>query len=92
MAFVITRECIRDGACVDACPVDCIVFGPEDSEFGKWGVFIDPDTCIDCGACASVCPVEAIYPEDEVPEEFKDDIEANARFFSEGPGYDAHQR
>jgi ferredoxin len=65
MAYVITSLCLRDGACVEVCPVDCIVGGkPED----KWPWFyIDPDTCIDCGACVPECPYEAIFPEDEVP-------------------------
>jgi len=34
-----------------------------------------------------VCPPEAIFPEWEVPPEYQDDIEMNARFFTEGPGY-----
>jgi len=65
MTHIITSLCLRDGACVDVCPVECIVPGkPED----KWPwYFIDPDTCIDCGACVPECPFEAIFPEDEVP-------------------------
>lgn len=65
MAHVITSLCLRDGACRDVCPVECIVPGkPED----QWPWFyIDPDACIDCGACAPECPYEAIFPEDEVP-------------------------
>lgn len=87
MTHVITSICIRDGACVEVCPVECIVPGfPED----EWPLYyIDPDTCIDCGACVPECPVDAIFPEEDVPEEYQADIEANARFFSEGPGYDA---
>src|SRR5512137_2187920 len=65
MTHIITSLCLRDGACVEVCPVECIVAGkPED----KWPwYFIDPDTCIDCGACVPECPYEAIFPEDEVP-------------------------
>jgi len=65
MAHVITHLCLRDGACVDVCPVECIVSGkPED----QWNWFyIDPNTCIDCGACVPECPFEAIFPADEVP-------------------------
>ena len=87
MTHVITSICIRDGACVEVCPVECIVPGfPED----EWPLYyIDPDTCIDCGACVPECPVDAIFPEEDVPEEYQADIEANARFFSEGPGYNA---
>jgi ferredoxin len=86
MAYVITRLCIRDGACVEVCPVDCIVPGPKDD--AAWPYFyIDPDTCIDCGACAPECPVDAIFPEDELPGEYAEDLGVNARFFTEGPGY-----
>ena len=87
MTHVITSICIRDGACMEVCPVECIVPGfPED----EWPLYyIDPDTCIDCGACVPECPVDAIFPEEDVPEEYQADIEANARFFSEGPGYSA---
>jgi hypothetical protein len=35
------------------------------------------------------CPVDAIFPEEDVPEEYEKDIEANAAFFAEGPGYAA---
>ncbi|BAL99858.1 MULTISPECIES: 4Fe-4S dicluster domain-containing protein [Caldilinea] len=86
MTHVITSLCIRDGACVEVCPVECIVPGPKDDP--DWPFFyIDPDTCIDCGACVPECPVEAIFPEEEVPPEFEADIELNAAFFQEGPGY-----
>ena len=66
MTHIITQLCLRDSACVDVCPVECIVGGqPGD----KWPWFyIDPDTCIDCGACVPECPYDAIFPEDEVPE------------------------
>jgi ferredoxin--NADP+ reductase len=86
MTHVITSLCVRDGACVEVCPVECIVPGPKEDP--EWPFFyIDPDTCIDCGACVPECPVEAIFPEEDVPEEFADDIELNAAFFSDGPGY-----
>jgi ferredoxin len=38
---------------------------------------IDPLECIDCDACVPECPVEAIYPDDEVPEEWEHFIELN---------------
>jgi ferredoxin len=65
MTHIITSLCLRDGACVEVCPVECIVAGkPED----QWPWFyIDPDTCIDCGACIPECPFEAIFIEEEVP-------------------------
>jgi len=69
MTYVITSLCLRDGGCVDVCPVECIVPGkPQD----EWPAFyIDPDTCIDCGACVPECPFNAIFPEDEVPSAYK---------------------
>lgn len=86
MTHVITSICVRDGACVEVCPVECIVPGPKEDP--NWPYFyIDPDTCIDCGACVPECPVAAIFPEEDVPAEYVEDIERNAAFFREGPGY-----
>ena len=65
MTHVITALCLRDGACVDVCPVECIIHGKPEDEW-PW-FFIDPNTCIDCGACVPECPFEAIFPQDEVP-------------------------
>jgi len=55
MTYVIGEACVdvKDLACVDVCPVDCIYEG-------KRTLYIHPIECIDCGACESVCPVEAI--------------------------------
>jgi ferredoxin--NADP+ reductase len=86
MAYVITQLCIRAGDCVDVCPVACIVPGPTSD--AEWPYFyIDPDACIDCGACVPECPADAIFAEDDVPKQYTADIEANRRFFSDGPGY-----
>ena len=62
MAYVIAEGCIdlKDRACVDECPVDCIYEGPRK-------LYIHPDECVDCGACEPVCPVQAIYHEQELP-------------------------
>ena len=68
MTHVITAICLRDTACVDVCPVECIIPGKPESEW-PW-LYIDPDTCIDCGACVPECPYEAIFPEDEVPTDY----------------------
>ena len=64
MPYVITEACIdvKDKACVDVCPVDCIYEGDEQ-------LYIHPDECIDCGACEPECPVTAIFPEEDVPGE-----------------------
>ena len=88
MTYVINAACTREGDCVEVCPVDCIVPGPKGDE--TWGTtfYIDPDTCIDCGACLPECPVDgAIFADDEVPTEYESDLERNAAFFTEGPGY-----
>lgn len=136
MTHIITSLCLRDGACTEVCPVECIVPGKPVEEWPLY--YIDPDTCIDCGACVPECPFEAIFPEDEVPsayemregqrlnkpvgtpgfdEEYEGedhngepvhlkatktfhegevvdltpDIEANYKFFQEGPGYSANE-
>lgn len=68
MTHIITRLCLRDAACVDVCPVECIIGGQPEDEW-PW-YYIDPDTCIDCGACVPECPYEAIFAEDEVPTEY----------------------
>ncbi len=65
MTHIITSLCLRDGGCVEVCPVECIVPGKPTAEW-PW-FYIDPDTCIDCGACVPECPYGAIFPEDEVP-------------------------
>lgn len=65
MTHIITSLCLRDSACVDVCPVECIVGGEPEAEW-PW-FYIDPETCIDCGACIPECPFEAIFIEEEVP-------------------------
>ena len=57
MAYKISDECIKCGACAANCPVDCISEGEE-----KY--IIDPERCIECGTCAAVCPVGAPKLED----------------------------
>lgn len=68
MTHIITRLCLRDTACVEVCPVECMVLGHPEVEW-PW-LYIDPDTCIDCGACVPECPYEAIFPEEEVPYDY----------------------
>lgn len=69
MTHIITSLCLRDGGCVDVCPVECIVPGNPQDKY-PW-YYIDPDTCIDCGACIPECPYEAIFTEDEVPDAYE---------------------
>lgn len=69
MTHIITSLCLRDGACMEVCPVECIIPGKPENEW-PW-YFIDPDTCIDCGACIPECPFEAIFIEEEVPNAYE---------------------
>ena len=80
MTYVITEPCIdlKDGTCVDVCPVDCIHPLKDEDGFEEAEIlYIDPEVCIDCGACEPACPVEAIFPEDLVPEKWHDYIAKN---------------
>jgi len=45
-------------------------------------LYINPEECLDCGACEAECPVEAIFEEDDVPDEWKNFIEVNAKAFA----------
>ena len=76
MAFIICEPCVevKDSACVDVCPVDCIHEGADQ-------FYIEPDECIDCGVCEPECPVEAIFEEDAVPEQWTAYIKKNYAFF-----------
>ncbi len=83
MTYVITEPCIDvlDKSCVEVCPVDCVHYeeGTDRMEY------IDPDECIDCGACEPVCPVTAIFAEDDVPDQYKEYTELNAKWYKD-PG------
>ena len=77
MPHVVTENCqgCRFTDCVSHCPVECFHADGEHLD-------IDPDVCIDCGACESVCPVSAIFPEDAVPDKWKNYIEMNKTYFN----------
>ena len=50
MAYVIAEPCInvKDTACVDACPVDCIHPRKDEDDFAPvTQLYIDPVECID---------------------------------------------
>ena len=84
MTYVIAQPCVdlKDRACVDECPVDCIYEG-------KRMLYIHPDECVDCGACEPVCPVEAITQDRHVAEGDEQFVEDNRAFFTEAlPGRD----
>lgn len=65
MPYVVAQPCVdvKDKACVDECPVDCIYEGSR-------SLYINPNECVDCGACEPVCPTEAIFYEDDLPDEW----------------------
>jgi len=79
MPYIIAEPCIetKDRGCVDVCPVDCIYEGEDQ-------LYIHPDECIDCGACEPECPVTAIFPEEDVPPEWKSYIDKNRVYFESG--------
>jgi NAD-dependent dihydropyrimidine dehydrogenase PreA subunit len=83
MTYTITEPCIdvKDKACIEECPVDCIYEGPR-------MLYIHPDECVDCGACEPVCPVEAIFYENDVPASSTQFTSINTDWFTRdgGPG------
>ena len=78
MTYVIAQPCVdvKDKACIEECPVDCIYEG-------KRSLYIHPDEYVDCGACEPVCPVEAIFYEDDLPDKWREYTQANVEFFDE---------
>lgn len=84
MTYVVTENCIqcKYTDCVDVCPVDCFVEGPN-------FLAIDPDECIDCTLCVAECPAEAIFAEDDVPADQQEYIELNARLAKVWPAITA---
>jgi NAD-dependent dihydropyrimidine dehydrogenase PreA subunit len=85
MTYVIGQPCVdvKDRACVEECPVDCIYEG-------RRTLYIHPDECVDCGACEPVCPVEAIFYEADLPLAYAPYLADNERFFVENlPGQQA---
>ena len=80
MTYTIAEPCIdvKDKACIEECPVDCIYEGPR-------MLYIHPEECIDCGLCIDACPVEAIFPLEEVPDKWKEWIAKNYEHFGMTP-------
>ena len=84
MTHIIAEPCIgtKDTACVEVCPVDCILPMKDEAKFADVEMlYIDPDDCIDCGLCIDECPVQAIFPEEDLPEEWYKYIQINADYF-----------
>jgi len=86
MTYVVSEACIRCKYtdCVEVCPVDCFHEGPN-------FLVIDPVECIDCSLCAPECPVEAIYPEDELPDKYREYVALNAELAANWPVISAGQ-
>jgi NAD-dependent dihydropyrimidine dehydrogenase PreA subunit len=84
MAFVIAEPCIgvKDTACVDACPVDCIHPRKDEEISSALQLYIDPEVCIDCGMCISICPVLAIYPQEDLPPKWQHFAQINADWYA----------
>jgi len=86
MTYVITSPCItvKDGSCVDVCPVDCIHPATGEPEYEAADqLYINPEECIDCGACEPACPVNAIFEESAVPADERKFIQINADYFKQ---------
>jgi NAD-dependent dihydropyrimidine dehydrogenase PreA subunit len=83
LSYIIGKACVgvKDGACIDACPVDCI-------HIGEKQMYIDPVECIDCGACVSECPVQAIFEDEQeaIDAGELDSVIANYKFFNQSYG------
>ncbi len=75
MTYVVAEPCVStiDRACVEVCPVACFYEGGDQ-------LIIHPSECVDCDACRPACPVAAIFPEAEVPEQWRSYIAKNADF------------
>ena len=80
MTHVIAQPCIgvKDKACVDVCPVDCI-----HGDDAAPQLYINPNDCIDCTLCVDACPVRAIYAEDDVPSNMQPYAEINVLWYKD---------
>ena len=85
MAHVITDACagVKDGACVDICPVDAIHPTRSDAAYAEADqLHINPEVCIDCGLCTDACPAHAIFAEQDLPASKREFVQINAAWFS----------
>ena len=65
---IVSDICEGDAACVNACPVNCIIKGTGKNKKETDFFWIDYETCIDCGICLSVCPISGAVIPEENPE------------------------
>jgi ferredoxin len=94
MTWVITSLCQDkvDMACVEVCPVDCIVKRTDESAEWPNQLYIDPDECISCGVCEPECPWEAIFEDEQVPEIFQSNVALNAKIIDERDDFEVPER
>ena len=96
MAWVITRMCrdCVDMACVEVCPVDCIVQHKNKGDANGYEnqLYIDPEECINCGVCEPECPWEAIFEDEQVPSVFEADVAENAKIVDERDDFEVPER
>lgn len=95
MAWVITSLCQEkvDMACVEVCPVDCIIqYKGDDAGTFPNQLYIDPDECINCGVCEPECPWEAIFEDEQVPEVFSAAVELNAKVTETRDAFEVPER
>ena len=59
-------KCCGCTACVNACPVQCIVMRRDRDEGFDYPV-ANPDICIGCGKCEKLCPLNNIKIVDKKP-------------------------
>jgi ferredoxin len=80
MPHVVCQPCYecKYTDCVDVCPVSAF-------REGEKMVYIHPDVCIDCESCVPMCPVDAIFRDDNVPSEWHEYIELNAKMADQCP-------
>lgn len=74
MTHVVAEPCVncKHTDCVEVCPVDAF-------REGENCLVIDPDVCIDCTLCVPQCPVDAIFIEGDLPSQWAEWLELNAR-------------
>ena len=80
MPHIVAEPCVKCKYtdCVTVCPVDCF-------HEGENMLVIDPEECIDCGACIPECPAEAIFLDEDLPAQWNEYLELNARLAAQWP-------
>lgn len=84
MVVIIDKsQCFGCTACVNACPVQCIVMCRDREEGFDYPV-ANPDICIGCGKCISVCPAIEPAPSYDVTETYEDFLDLAKVVLNEG--------